>query len=180
MLTEFFTMNQTNKHSIELNLLYKEIPQHFVWSISDKMWTRRKRGYAIGRIVSCHPTEGERYYLRLLLMNIRSPKSYKELRTINGIYCTTFTESAKKRGLLDSDNNLIECLSEATTYQMPCSLRRLFTTLLVYCNPTNSKDLWQKFEGPMSEDFTITTNIQTTNIHYMVLNHINTILHSMG
>ncbi|XP_047262928.1 uncharacterized protein LOC107859447 [Capsicum annuum] len=95
-------------------------------------------------------------------------------------YVGQHLESAEKRGLLASDNNLIECLSEATTYQMPSILRRLFATLLVYCNPANPKDLWQKFKGPMSEEFTITTNIQTTDIRYIVLNHINTILHSMG
>nr|XP_027090441.1 uncharacterized protein LOC113711476 [Coffea arabica] len=31
MLTEFFSMNQTNKDAENLNLLYKEFPQHFVW-----------------------------------------------------------------------------------------------------------------------------------------------------
>nr|XP_009779042.1 PREDICTED: ATP-dependent DNA helicase PIF4-like [Nicotiana sylvestris] len=31
MLTEFFYMNETNDDAIELNLLYKEFPKHFVW-----------------------------------------------------------------------------------------------------------------------------------------------------
>ncbi|XP_019236509.1 PREDICTED: uncharacterized protein LOC109216777 [Nicotiana attenuata] len=70
MLTEFFYMNETNDDAIELNLLYKEFPEHFVWSVSDKMWSRRKLQCTIGRVVICHPTEGERYYFRLLLMNI--------------------------------------------------------------------------------------------------------------
>nr|XP_019069498.1 ATP-dependent DNA helicase PIF4-like [Solanum lycopersicum] len=48
---------------------------------------------------------------------------------------TTFREAAEKRSLLRSDNNLIDCMSEAVSYQMPYSLRRLFATLLVYCNP---------------------------------------------
>lgn len=89
MLTEFFSMNKTNNVAIELNLLYKEFPQYFVWSTTDKMWTKRKQGNVIGRIVSCHPTEGERYYLRLLLMNIRGPKSFKYLKTVNGRHCDT-------------------------------------------------------------------------------------------
>ncbi|XP_075099375.1 uncharacterized protein LOC107802678 [Nicotiana tabacum] len=64
MLTEFFAMNKTNKDAIKLNLLYKEFPQYFVWSVQYKMWTRRTKGNVIGRVVTCHPTEGERYYLR--------------------------------------------------------------------------------------------------------------------
>lgn len=50
-----------------------------MWSTSDKMWTCRKQGHIIGCVVTCHPTEGERYYLRVLLMYVRGPKSYKDL-----------------------------------------------------------------------------------------------------
>lgn len=153
MLTEFFTMYRTNKDAINLNLLYKEFPEYFVWSSTDKMWSRPKQRPAIGRIVTCHPTEGERYYLTLLLMNVRGPKSYEDLLKVNEKCCSTFREAAEKRGLLHSDNSLIECMSEAMTYQMPCSLRRLFATLLVYCSPANTKELWEKFEDSMSEDF---------------------------
>ncbi|KAG5576923.1 hypothetical protein H5410_057057 [Solanum commersonii] len=39
---------------------------------------------------------GERYYLRLLLMNIRGPKSYEALRTVDGRCYTTFREAAEK------------------------------------------------------------------------------------
>ncbi|KAG5580981.1 hypothetical protein H5410_051608 [Solanum commersonii] len=79
-----------------------------------------------------------------------------------------------------SDNNLVDCMSEAANYQMPQSLRRLFATLLVYCNPANPKELWQTFEYPMSEDFLLIPNIQTDNIRILVLNDINNILHSLG
>ncbi|KAG5586197.1 hypothetical protein H5410_046631 [Solanum commersonii] len=88
MLTEFFVMNQTNEDAQQLNLLYKEFPQYFVR----------------------HTTEGERYYLRLLLMNLRGPKSYEGLRMVNGIYCIAFRESAEKKGLLNSDNILVDCM----------------------------------------------------------------------
>lgn len=99
MLTEFFLMNKINDDAINLNLLYKEFPQHFVWSSSYKMWSRRKQRLTIGRIVTCHPTEGERYYLRLLLMNVRGPTSYEDLRTMNERCYTTFREAAEKKRL---------------------------------------------------------------------------------
>ncbi|XP_075104539.1 uncharacterized protein LOC142161644 isoform X2 [Nicotiana tabacum] len=72
---------------------------------------------------------------------------------------STFRESMEKRGLLQSDNSLLECMSEATSYQMPYSLRRLFATLLIYCNPTNPRQLWEQFEEHMSEDYTLVSNI---------------------
>ncbi|KAG5627262.1 hypothetical protein H5410_012480 [Solanum commersonii] len=118
------------------------------------MWSRRKQRLTIGRIITCHPTEGERYYLRLLLMNIRGPKSYEALRTVDGKCYTTFREAAEKKGLLHSDNNLIECI--------------------------NPKDLWKKFEDSMSEDFKRISTISKTNIQQSVLNHINEVLLSMG
>nr|XP_016476652.1 PREDICTED: uncharacterized protein LOC107798197 [Nicotiana tabacum] len=180
MLTQFFEMNRTNAEAMELNLLYQEFPEHFVWSSTEKMWTPRKQRHAIGRVITCHPTEGERYYLRMLLMNISRSKLYKDLLTINGERCSTFRESVEKRGLLQSDNSLLECLSEAASYQMLYSLRRLFATLLIYCNPTNPRQLWEQFEQHMSEDYTLVSNINKTNIRYQVLNHINDILHSMG
>ncbi|KAG5584304.1 hypothetical protein H5410_044738 [Solanum commersonii] len=125
-------------------------------------------------------TPRERYYLRLLLMNVRGPKSYQDLRTMNGRCYTIFREAAEKRGLLHSNNNLIECMPEAVSYQMPYSLRRLFATLLVYCNPSNPKNLWKKYEDSMSEDFKTIPNVRKNDINQLVLNHINEVLLSMG
>ncbi|KAG5610171.1 hypothetical protein H5410_021452, partial [Solanum commersonii] len=51
---------------------------------------------------------------------------------------------------------------------MPYSLRRLFATLLVYCNPGNPKDLWKKYENSIKND-----------IQQLLLNHINEVLLSM-
>ncbi|KAG5593142.1 hypothetical protein H5410_043656 [Solanum commersonii] len=84
----------------------------------------------LGDIVTCHPTEGERYYLRLL-MSVRGPKSYEDL---------------------------LECMFEAASYQMPSNLRQLFAMLLIYCNPTNPRELWEIFESPMFEDFKKSSN----------------------
>ncbi|XP_015168210.1 uncharacterized protein [Solanum tuberosum] len=173
-------MNKTNEYAKQLNLLYKEFPQYFVWSKSYKMWTRRQRGHVIGRLVTCHPTEGERYYLRLLLMNVRSPESYQDLRKIDGKYYDTFRESVEKRGLLHHNNNLVECMTEAVCYQMPYSLRHLFATILVYCNPHNPKELWEQFEQSMSEDFNKLPNMDPKKTRHSVLNHINDVLHTMG
>ncbi|KAG5590241.1 hypothetical protein H5410_040755 [Solanum commersonii] len=144
------------------------------------MWTHRQQRNAIGRVVTCHLTEGERYYLRLLLMNIRAPKSYEDLLTFNGEYCSTFRESVEKRGLILCDNNLIECMSEATSYQMPSSLRYLFDVLLAYCYPNNPEELWIKIENPMSEDFNKYPGLFSREISSKVLNHINDILYLMG
>lgn len=54
-------------------------------SITNKMGKCRISRHAIGCVVICHPTEGERYYLRLFLMNVIDSKSYKDLVIVNDI-----------------------------------------------------------------------------------------------
>ena len=84
---------------------------------------------------------------------MRGPTSFENLKTIGGVVASTFCEANLLCGLLEADNSLEKCLEEASMYQMPYSLRRLFATILVYCNPSNPKLLWNKFEQVMSEDF---------------------------
>ncbi|XP_042942779.1 uncharacterized protein LOC122276961 [Carya illinoinensis] len=177
MLTEFFATNQVDQNARKL--LYKEFPEFYVWSQQYKMWTIRKKQVVIGRIVTANPFEGERYYLRMLLNHIRGPLSFDHLKTINGILATTFREAATMYGLLQRDDSLEECLYEASLYQMPFSLRRLFVTILVYCNPTNPRDLWEHFEQDMSADFQLVESSSST-IRTETLRSIFTIFESMG
>ncbi|XP_062119226.1 uncharacterized protein LOC133832974 [Humulus lupulus] len=121
MLTEFFRLNSYNEAT--RTLLYKEFPENFVWNQQQKIWTPRKKGVVIGRVVSAYPTEGERYYLRLLLNHIRGASSFDDLKTFNNIRVTTFRELAMLHGLLESDNAIEQCLEEASINQMPCTLR---------------------------------------------------------
>ncbi|KAL5560737.1 hypothetical protein UlMin_036948 [Ulmus minor] len=78
MLTEYFNMNKTNEKAKAL--LYNQFPEHFVWNQRDKFWMPRKKGHVIGRIVTTNPSEGERYYLRLLLNHIRGATCFKETK----------------------------------------------------------------------------------------------------
>lgn len=64
----------------------------------------------------------------------------------------TFQEGAMACSLLDSDIYLENALTEATTYQMPHSLRRLFATIVVYCSSAEPMILWEKFKCHLTED----------------------------
>jgi len=102
---------------------------------------------------AANPKEGERYYLRLLLNHVRGPFSFEDLLKVNGRDCQTFKESARERGLLESDNSISKCLREAVLFKMPSALRNLFATILVHCNPTDTRKLWDTYYEDMSEDF---------------------------
>jgi hypothetical protein len=49
--------------------LYQDFPKKFVWN--RKKWTPRQRQKAIGRMYSVPPNGGERFYLRLLLTEVK-------------------------------------------------------------------------------------------------------------
>ena len=63
-----------------------------------------------------HPTEGERYFLRVLLNHVRGATSYEDLRTMGGITYPTFRETCEKRGLIETNNTLGDALSDAETF----------------------------------------------------------------
>jgi ATP-dependent DNA helicase PIF1 len=73
-------------------------------------------GGQVGRIVSAHPVEGERYYLLVLLNHVTGATSYVDLRTVDGVTLPTFREAAERRELLESDNTLDDCLTERALF----------------------------------------------------------------
>ncbi|XP_049350419.1 uncharacterized protein LOC125815062 [Solanum verrucosum] len=202
MLTEYFRMclNDTDAR----NYLYREFPKHYVWNSQSKVWTKRKSRSVIGRInvgkyytlicgiyelnnkltrmieITANPREGERYYERLLLNHVRGPTSFEDLLTVNGIHCHTFKEAAKERGLLESDDSISECLREAVIFKMPVALRMLFATILVHCNPTDVRRLWDTYYNDMSDDFQRTHAKSAEAKLQSTLKSVNSYLESMG
>lgn len=98
MLTEFFAMNETHEKAKAGKFLYKEFPEYFVWLPGERRWKEREQDKVIGRVVTIQPTQGEIYFLRLLLNNVRGPTSFSNLRIHQGKKVKT---SGKAALLLD-------------------------------------------------------------------------------
>ena len=179
MLTAYFEAN--NLHEKARGILYRDFPEYYTWQRRGKFWQERKRAavFQVGRIVSAHPAEGERYYLRVLLNHVTGATSYEDLRTVDGQVMPTFREAAEKRGLIEADNTLDDAMTEAELFRMPSSLRRLFATILVFCEPSNVCSLWNKHLEAMSEDYNSNYKCKHT-VEQMVLKNIRDMLHSMG
>jgi ATP-dependent DNA helicase PIF1 len=123
-------------HEKARDILYHDFLEWYTWqSGKGNVWQRRKcdTGGQVGRIISVHPAEGERYYIHVLLNHVTCATSYVDLRTIDGVTLPTFHEAAERRGLVESDNTLDEYLIERAHFQMPSTLRRIFSTILEYC-----------------------------------------------
>ena len=74
------------------------------------------------------------------------PKSWKELRTVNGIVYKTFHEAAEKKGLMNCEDELIRTLGDAALRDSPYKLRGMFVQILISGNPKNPRILWDLFE----------------------------------
>lgn len=177
MLTEYFEANK--KFPKARQLLYKDFPSAFVWEPGRKIWEERVQRFQVGRIVSVHPNEGERYYLRVLLNHVRGTTSFKDLMTIGNHIYSSFCEAAERRGLIDSDNTIDDCLKEAESFQMPSSLRRLFAIILVYCEPKDVRGLWDRHLEAMSDDYWRSHECPHV-VEQKVLQDIRDMLQSMG
>lgn len=58
------------------------------------------------------PSQGQLYYLRVLLNKIKGSRSYDDIKTVDGIVQSSFEEACYKLGLLDDDKEYIEGLKE--------------------------------------------------------------------
>ncbi|XP_028053298.1 uncharacterized protein LOC114257721 [Camellia sinensis] len=175
MLTQFFQLNVDDETANWY--LYREIPQHYRWCNSTKIWQLRlNRQRVIGRIYTVSPSEGERFYLRILHNHIRGPKSFDHLLMVNGIAYPTFIQAAEHHGLLEHDDSIRQCLLEAATMHMPSALRRLFVTILVYCMPTGVRSLWDEIYPYLIEDYISSNSMNNMYILNKTLQDINRLL----
>ncbi|KAL0286571.1 UNVERIFIED_CONTAM: hypothetical protein Scaly_2789100 [Sesamum calycinum] len=88
-----------------------------------------------------------------MLNHIKCPNAFDDLLTVDGVHYLTFKKAAEKRGILQEDNSMKECLVEAQSFRMPSALRRLFAIILVYCEPSGVRNLWEENYSYMIEDY---------------------------
>ncbi|KAH7537449.1 hypothetical protein FEM48_Zijuj03G0093900 [Ziziphus jujuba var. spinosa] len=142
-----------------------------------KTWNKRKRCDVVGRIVNVNPLDHTSFVAWSII--IWGATCFDDLKCINNVQYLSYRHAALLHGLLESDNSFELCLEEASLYQMPYSLRRLFATLLVYCSPSNQRDLWIKYDKALSDDFK-DLNSSDRIKRSKVLGDINIVLESMG
>ncbi|XP_057482346.1 uncharacterized protein LOC130769157 isoform X2 [Actinidia eriantha] len=149
-LTGYFACCASNEAARAFT--YQEFPQHFVWHKTQQIWTPRQRGYAIGRMYFAAPNSGERFYLRLLLTIVKGPRSFECLRTVNNVLHHSFKSACVAMGLLEDDEEWIQCLQEASIMNTGYQLRRLFSVILTQCCPLQPHVLWKQFSVHICDD----------------------------
>ena len=165
-LTEWFSMN--TKHIETRNLKYSYFSDKYVWNKDTKNWTQRKKDITIGRMVFVSPTEGEKYYLRLLLTHLPGATSFTDLCTTKNIIYPTFKEACIEYGLLGDDKEFDSCIKEAAEIQTGYELRHLFALILSSCEVTYPHKLWLDHLNSICEDILYKKQKKINNFNYIL------------
>ncbi|XP_061342199.1 uncharacterized protein LOC133288457 [Gastrolobium bilobum] len=145
-------MDANKKFPKGRHLTYAEYPTHFVYNANSQEWHPRKKGFSIGRINHFSANSGEDSYLRMLLNFKKGCTSYEDLRTINGVMFPTFKDACYSLGLLDDDNEYIDAIKEASSWESASYLRRLFALLLFGNSMNRPENVWGKCWQFLSDD----------------------------
>ena len=179
-LTAFFELNNELLEDLDFDnaLLpkYVDLPKMFRYDKAKKKWIRRKlqsEDTVIGRVHSVNPLAGETFYLRMLLHNdhCKGKTGFANLKLLdNGKMCETFKEVCREIGLLEDDFEW-ECVLEESSITRLCpQLRELFIVILMFCQPSDPRKLFEQFWHTWTDD------LERNTSHKLTENQLKTIV----
>lgn len=90
----------------------------------------------------------------MLLNFVKRCTSFESNRRINGVDHKTYREACYTLSLLDDDKEWNDCLTKAARWTTGNELRQLFVTILMSCQVSDSRRVWENNYGILSEDNT--------------------------
>ncbi|KAK3933230.1 ATP-dependent DNA helicase [Frankliniella fusca] len=178
---ELAELNNEPLNNDPRNVLYVDMPAHYVWNKKNKMWTPRLKDPALGRLGIIVPNQNnlELFYLRMLLMNIPGATSFQDLKTVQGIEQDSYFDACKLHGL--AKDNLLpnQIISELATIMTPSCLRYNFAMVLKWCLPERPDLLWEQFKDALSDDLQPRGEYPSEVHHNIALAMIKNILQSL-
>ncbi|CAM9949799.1 unnamed protein product, partial [Phaeothamnion confervicola] len=109
----------------------------------------RKQEQPVARLSLMEPTQGDVWYLRLLLSH-RAARSFEAMRAVNNELHETNEGAARALGLVHDDHEYAMAIEEAKTFLTGSELRRLFVSLLL--DGASGATLWQEYWEDFTED----------------------------
>ncbi|CAN6873086.1 unnamed protein product, partial [Brassica oleracea] len=150
MLTAYFAANAKYEEARELT--YIQFPSRFVYHSDIKEWTPRKQGTAIGQVPNVHPAAGDLYYHRIIVNVVKGALGFEHLATVGTTTFEEYRDACYALGLLDDDNEWHDAIVEPSFWATGRQLRRLFITVLIYCEVGNPLKLWNHVWNILAED----------------------------
>lgn len=142
------------------DLTYPQIPIYYSFNTESKTWKRRiqvEGTTTIGRMHSSFPTDGDRFYIRILLQNRPGMQSFEALRTVTDdqgrtTVHATYKAACEALNLLRTDAEWNSVLTEAVAYQNAKQLRFLFVMILENNEITSPVQLFADFKDHFADD----------------------------
>lgn len=151
--TMFLAWFVCNEEYPEARLLtYAEMPTKFLYDSKNQIWKKRKKRFAIGRLQHVSPSSGELYFLRVLINKIKGPRSYADIKTVDGVIQPSFEDACYKLGLLDEDKEYIEGLKECSFWATGTYVRKFFVQMLLSESLSSPNKVWEATKDLLSED----------------------------
>ncbi|EOD52732.1 putative atp-dependent dna helicase pif1 protein [Neofusicoccum parvum UCRNP2] len=162
-LTGFFSFNASVKARLAagepvgegerratFDTLYQDWPEALRWGSAPpgarekKCWSLRSgQGKpAIGRMYSCGPAAGEKFYLRILLLHVLGFSGFDDAKTVDGRTYDTFRQACIVRALISDDRDMDLALAEAVHFASGYQQRLLFVYIAVYGETANLEGHW--------------------------------------
>jgi hypothetical protein len=88
----------------------------------------------------------------MLLNYVKSATSYEHLWTVDGIEHDTFKDACIAMGLFAYDNEWHQALEEVNLWASGRQLRDMFASMLMFCEVTNPRQLWDAHWESLSDD----------------------------
>uniref|UniRef100_A0A914I8I8 ATP-dependent DNA helicase n=1 Tax=Globodera rostochiensis TaxID=31243 RepID=A0A914I8I8_GLORO len=143
-------------------LTYDRVPYQYSWNYKAREWKKRGRPLSediekarmFVRVYTVSPRKHELFAIRLLLLHRPGPKSFEDLRTIDGVVFSTFAGAAQHLGLLESDlifrRSMREACAEKSNFKQ---LQHYFAMLLCHARPAEPQELFDEFLDEMNPPF---------------------------
>lgn len=137
------------------HIRYIEIPKFFTWNLNYQSWRLRAQykestslpnqfdfsrphTNVVGRMYTISPKEGERYYLRTLLLRARS---FEDLVSVEGKWCSSYREFCCELCILAYDKELERCIYDTFKSSFE-PMTAIFANISAFCEPSNPQYLW--------------------------------------
>lgn len=114
---------------------------------------------ALGRLYTAHLKQRECFYLRILLVNVPRPTTFK---------FHTRTHTFRELQLLEDDNQWDLTFADAALTSTPHKIRQLIAIIFTSCAPLQAQILWENYKYFMTENIfhPIIQTDQCQNIDY--------------
>ncbi len=99
----------------------------------------------------------------MLLNYVKGATSYEHLWTMDGKKHNTFKDACIAMGLFVNDNEWHQALEEAGVQASGRQLRDMFTSMLMFCEVTNLRQLWDAYWESLNNDIKAMTRCEHVN-----------------